>query len=85
MEDFEKKILGLKQTLAYLEARSSEALFLPEFERAKLIVAALESRRGHEALELIKKPIDEHYGGTAWQFVLSVATELAKSLCAEGQ
>ena len=78
MDDFGNRISALKQTLSHLEARATtEVLFLPEFERTRLIVIALEARRGHEALQLIASPIDEHYAGTAWEFVLSVATELA--------
>jgi hypothetical protein len=81
MNDFEKRMTGLRQVLGYLEARSTDGEdFAEEAARARLIVDALSDGDGAEAMRLIELPLAEHYGGTGWQYVASLGREVAQQL-----
>ena len=81
MNDFEEGIASLKQVLGYLEEQGTDSrAFALEAARARLIIAAIEARRGIEAMRLIELPLDGKYGGTGWQHIVSTGRALAQHL-----
>jgi hypothetical protein len=81
VNDFEKGLVGLKQVLGYLEDHGKDShAFALEAERARLIIAAIEARQGVEARRLIELPLEGNYGGTGWQYIVSLGRELAQRL-----
>ena len=86
MDEYSRMVQGLKQVLSYLEEFAEESdVFAPEAEVTRLIVDAAERKSGKEILELLSRPMPNHYGGTGWRYVVSVGKELAASLCVRRQ
>jgi hypothetical protein len=79
MQDYERRVEGLRQVLLYFENAAKEApIFAPEVERTRLIIAAAERRNGEELRELLARPMPDHYGGTGWHYVVAMAKLLAE-------
>ncbi|MGC4064901.1 MAG: hypothetical protein QM784_09720 [Polyangiaceae bacterium] len=70
MDDYALGIKGMKQVLDYLEDRATDSTrFVPEAQRTKLLIEAFEARDIERARRLLEQPMEEHYGGTGWQYI----------------